>query len=58
MIKKTDASKIIDWQFNTEERVKKYYQYDQALSGGVYSIKEGVLQDCDFDVEKVLEMDQ
>lgn len=58
MIKKTDASRTIDWQFNTAERVKKYYQYDQALSGGVYSIKEGTLQDCEFDVEKVLEMDR
>lgn len=49
---------VNEWQFNIEQRVEKFFQYDQALSGGVYSIKEGVLQDCDFDVEKVLEMDQ
>jgi hypothetical protein len=54
-----NMGKIINnWQFNTEERVKKYFKYDQALSGGVYSIKDGTLQDCEFDVEKVLEMDR
>lgn len=52
------AEIINEWQFNTEKRVKKYYQYNQALSGGVYSIKEGTLQDCEFDVEKVLDMDR
>ncbi len=58
-IKSTKLSKNIEnWQFNTEKRVKKYFQYDQALSGGVYSIKDGTLQDCEFDVEKVLEMDK
>lgn len=49
---------VNEWQFNTEQRVENFFQYDQALSGGVYSIKEGVLQDCEFDVEKVLEMDR
>ncbi len=49
---------IISWQINTEKRVEKYYKYDRALSGGVYSINEGTLQDCEFDVERVLEMDR
>jgi hypothetical protein len=45
-------------QYNTKERVKKFYGYDQELSGGVYSIGKPVLQNCEFDVEKVLEMDR
>ena len=45
-------------QYNTKQRVKKYLDYDQALSGGVYTINNGTLQDCEFDVEKVLEMDK
>jgi len=54
-----NMGKIINnWQINTEERIKKYFKYDQALSGGVYSITDGTLQDCEFDVEKVLEMDR
>ena len=53
-----DVKNTTEWQINTEQRVKKYYQYDQALSGGVYSISDGTLQDCEFDVEKVLEMDR
>ncbi len=58
-IKSKKLSKNIEnWQFNTEERVKKYFTYDRALSGGVFSIKDGTLQDCEFDVEKVLEMDR
>ena len=52
------AEIINKWQFNNEARVRKYFQYDRALSGGVYSIREGMLQDCEFDVDKVLEADQ
>ena len=35
-----------------------YIKYNKALSGGVYSIKDGVLQDCDFDVDQIFEMDK
>ena len=45
-------------QFNTEERVRKFFKYDKALSGGVYSVGDPTLQDCEFDVEKVLEMNR
>ena len=45
-------------QYNTKERVKKYLEYDQALSGGVYTINDGILQDCKFDVDKILELDK
>jgi len=48
---------INDWQFNNEERVKLYIRYNKELSGGVYTINEGTLQDCEFDVDKVLGMD-
>jgi len=49
---------IDDWQYNAENRIKKYFKFDQALSGGVYSLREPNLQDCEFDVEKVLELDR
>jgi len=52
------AQTIDDWQFNTEKRIMKYYQYDQALSGGVYSLGKPSVNDCEFDVEKVLEMER
>ncbi len=55
--KKTIDS-IFEWQFNTEARVRKYYQYDRALSGGVYSLGKPSVNDCEFDVEKVLEMER
>jgi hypothetical protein len=48
-----------DWQFNNKERVKLYMDYNKALSGGVYSINlNPILQDCEFDVDEVLEMDK
>jgi len=46
---------------NTPERVKTYFIYDGALSGGVYSgslswfLKESV---CDFNISKALELDK
>jgi len=49
---------INKWQFNTEERVKKYFKYDRALSGGVYSLGTPTISDCDFDIDRVLEMDK
>ncbi len=57
-LSRQDVINTTEWQFNTEQRVKKYFEYDQTLSGGVYSINEGTLQDCEFDVERVLEMDR
>jgi len=53
-----DIERTTSWLINTEKRIRKYYQYDRALSGGVYSVGDGTLQDCEFDVEKVLEMDR
>ena len=48
-----------DWQFNNKERVEIYINYNKALSGGIYSINlNPMLQDCEFDVEKVLEIDK
>ncbi len=57
-LSRQDVINTTEWQFNTEERVKKYFEYDRALSGGVYSINEGTMQDCEFDIERVLEMDR
>ncbi len=58
-IKSRTMSKYVDNnQFNTKERVKLYIKYNQALSGGVYSIQDGTLQDCEFNTDKVLEMDK
>ncbi|MGB5965486.1 MAG: Ig-like domain-containing protein [Sulfurimonadaceae bacterium] len=42
---------------NTPERVKAYYQYDKALSGGVYSTSPYWVNDnsiCDFNITNVL----
>ena len=47
-----------NWLLNTKERVKKYFKYNRALSGGVYSLGNPTMQDCEFDVEKVLGMDR
>jgi len=58
-IKSSTMSKYVeDNQFNTKERVKLYIEYNQALSGGVYSIQNGILQDCEFNIDKVLKMDK
>ncbi len=52
-------AQIVDnWQYNTEKRVKIYFKFDRALSGGVYSLGTPTLDDCEFDVEKILEMDR
>ena len=47
-----------DWQYNTKERVKLYINYNKALSGGVYSLDKPQLDDCEFDIDEVLEMDK
>ena len=52
------AQVVDNWQYNTEKRVKIYFNFDRALSGGVYSVGDPTLQDCEFDVEKVLEMNR
>ena len=52
------AQVVDNWQYNTEKRVKIYFKFDRALSGGVYSLGEPTLDDCEFDVEKVMEMDR
>ncbi len=57
-ISRKEASLISEWQFNNKERVEVYIEYNKALSGGVYSINKPKLDDCEFDVEKVLEMDK
>lgn len=49
---------VNEWQFDTEERVKKYFLYDRSLSGGEYSIKNPIVNDCEFDIDKVLGMDK
>ncbi len=52
-------AQIIDnWQYNTEKRVKIYFKFDRALSGGVYSLGTPTSDDCEFDIERILEMDR
>ncbi|MFV0482116.1 MAG: hypothetical protein ACK5LP_09040 [Campylobacteraceae bacterium] len=43
-------------QFNTNQRIRAYLQFDQKLSGGVYvSPKIGTLKSyCDFDIDTLL----
>jgi hypothetical protein len=47
---------------NTKERIKAYIEFNEASSGGVYSIpvhdKDLKKENCDFDVDAVLEMDK
>ena len=43
-----------NWQYNNKKRVNKYMKYNQALSGGVYSVPKSWSQYCQFDIEKVL----
>jgi hypothetical protein len=50
------AQTIDAWQYNSEKRVKKYFKYDRALSGGVYSLGTPTISDCNFDIDRVLEM--
>jgi len=57
-MKRKDAELTSEWQFNNKERVKIYMDYNKALSGGIYSIPNPLLQDCEFNVEEVLEMDK
>jgi hypothetical protein len=57
-ISRKEASLISEWQFDTKERVKFYMDYNKALSGGVYSINKPKLDDCEFNIDKVLEMDK
>ncbi|MBS9778737.1 MAG: hypothetical protein KGV58_00340 [Campylobacteraceae bacterium] len=47
--------------FNTKARIKAYLEYNQALSGGVYSIPikdDQKIENCDFNVIKLLEMEK
>ncbi|PHR54702.1 MAG: hypothetical protein COA44_12500 [Arcobacter sp.] len=46
-----------DYTFNTSDRVKKYMEYNLALSGGVYGTPNSyeVESSCDFNVTKALE---
>jgi len=57
-ISRKEASLISEWQFDTKERVKTYMDYNKALSGGVYSINKPKLDDCEFNIDIVLEMDK
>lgn len=57
-ISRKEASLISEWQFNNKARVKTYIDYNKALSGGVYSINKPKLEDCDFNVDEVLELDK
>ena len=57
-MKRKDAELTSEWQFNNEERVKKYMDYNKALSGGVISMNDPYLQACEFDIEKVLKLDK
>jgi len=43
--------------FNTKKRIRKYMEYNRALSGGVYSIKNSdeAESSCDFNVTKAIE---
>ena len=45
--------------YNTRERIKKYMEYNQALSGGVYWTPRSyeVENSCDFNVSKVIAID-
>jgi hypothetical protein len=45
-----------DNTYNTEERVRKYMKYNQALSGGVFGVPESarVEESCDFNVTEAL----
>ena len=47
---------------NTKERIKAYIEFNEASSGGVYSIpihdKDLKKENCDFDVDAMLEMDK
>ena len=51
---KNIAKTVSNWQFNTKERIRRYLEYDDALSGGVYSVKDPDVTDCEFDIDKVL----
>ncbi|PHR54705.1 MAG: hypothetical protein COA44_12515 [Arcobacter sp.] len=45
-----------DYTFNTRDRVEKYMDYNQALSGGVYSTPNNykAKSSCDFNITKAL----
>ena len=57
-LNKKVANTILSWRYNNEKRVSKYFEYDQALSGGVYSIPKSWSQYCQFDVEAVLKLEE
>ena len=46
--------------YNTKDRIQKYMQYNQALSGGVYTTEELYTSEssCDFNITKALAADQ
>jgi hypothetical protein len=50
----TTAFKTV--QFNTKERIKAFFAYDKALSGGVYRIpySDERRASCDFDIDALL----
>lgn len=49
-----------DAYFNTRERMRAYMEFNQAMSGGTYSMpihdKDVKKENCDFNVTKMLEM--
>ena len=47
--------------FNTKERIRAYIEFNEASSGGVYNMplmRDANKENCDFNITKMLEMDQ
>ena len=45
-------------QLNTKARVKAYMEYDHLLSGGIYDLPSDLRQYCDFNITKILAVEE
>jgi len=60
-MQKKSANFMEEAYFNTRERMRAYIEFNEAMSGGVYSIpllRDANKENCDFNITKMLEMEK